>query len=1169
MSIQKSAILTFLLLVTFNFISAQNLYVSKNGVDDTSDPTRGFSPTKTFKTIDFAAKEKAQAGDTIFVKRGNYYNENFGDNKTDIYSNQKTVNINEVHGKRDKYIVIMPYNKERVVFRGDGSVIFQIRNSSYIKVQDFIVIGEFKNIPLADAKKYQFKYLDKNGVERSRIGNQNLTDAQIANLKLTKITESITRPTYFDTKGLLVQSSRHITIENNNVSFMPGTGLRFQSCDNFICKGNTVNNCSRRSAVGTHGLVVHSLKSKGTSNAIRVVIEQNKVHNNYNELYSWSPHKEFIKTEIDEGKGISMQKNYAANGWKNGKVLIQNNITYRNGLSGIHINQGDRMEIVNNVAFRNHFYGHNNNIGISVSNGKDIKVYNNIAVADDSWGGNALAIDNSTNVKASSNLYVGKVADDFAALDNKLIQVTDKPLFTNANNRNFNLVNGSPAINAGVAGITPDDDFFGNDRDNTPDIGAIDYKGANSNARVANDFTPLFEQVEVKRQAAIGTKQSPEIKRISYVRLKQNARSKQFQVAPNQQFNLFEDVQINMQLAPSTRKTYKNLEVYTGRTADTRFAHLANYRDAVVVFNPATDRMTAHIANDQGSFDISPVANSDTYKVTEYWDKPLDCQDLTHEESAAIRTNTAAARMATCEDTDADGNYVIDLFVGYSNSAAAEVADLDAHAQTMVTMVNNGLTNSLVDDVYMRLVGTGTNPENPGVITSVLDDVYDWYDTELQETGADFVASIQTLTGADGEVSGWARIGRYSSVNRVGNAAAVFRHEMGHSVGGSHCAGDNGKFIYAHGHNNGKTRTHLCGNDVNFYSNPNVKDADGVAIGDAATADMARVWRERAEEMASRNFHRIAIGANDDCLLLCKPIHLDQNESINKVELNTINNASGHGTSTEVLGYSDFSDVSTDLEIGTAYTLTLTPNHSFNGDNLNVWVDWNQDLAFERSELITTIKGKGPWTTTITPPINTALGAVKMRVRLQFNPSSDYVPHPCHISGYGGGETEDYTLNILPSTNTCSTVVLNTTDFENGYSIWNDGGLHCRKNKKDAPYASSGEFCVRLKNKGEEAVMVSDVLDLSAYENLVVDFGYYVKSFEKVEAFWLQLSNDGGASFTTVEEWNVGDEFNNDESKTAQVNIAGPFTDNTVLRFRCNASGNGDWVYLDDVTISG
>ena len=221
---------------------------------------------------------------------------------------------------------------------------------------------------------------------------------------------------------------------------------------------------------------------------------------------------------------------------------------------------------------------------------------------------------------------------------------------------------------------------------------------------------------------------------------------------------------------------------------------------------------------------------------------------------------------------------------------------------------------------------------------------------------------------------------------------------------------------------------------------------------------------------------------------------------------------------------------------------------------------------FDSNEFIGTQKGKGPWTSTITPPSNATLGAVRMRIRIQYNPN--YSPHPCTSSGYGGGETEDYTLNIIPNT-TCSTVVLNTTDFENGYSIWNDGGLHCRKNKKDALYASSGEFCIRLKNKGEEAVMTTDILDLAAYENLTVDFGYYVRSFENAEDFWLQLSTDGGATFTTMEEWNLGDEFINGEFKTAQVNINGPFTNNTVLRFRCDASGNGDWVYLDDVTISG
>ena len=69
------------------------------------------------------------------------------------------------------------------------------------------------------------------------------------------------------------------------------------------------------------------------------------------------------------------------------------------------------------------------------------------------------------------------------------------------------------------------------------------------------------------------------------------------------------------------------------------------------------------------------------------------------------------------------------------------------------------------------LVGTGTNPENPGVVPSVLSDVYNWYELEIQQTGADFIASIQTLTGASNEAGGWAGIGGYSSVNRVGNMA--------------------------------------------------------------------------------------------------------------------------------------------------------------------------------------------------------------------------------------------------------------------------------------------------------------------------------------------------------------------------------------------------------------
>ncbi|MCB0584161.1 MAG: T9SS type A sorting domain-containing protein, partial [Phaeodactylibacter sp.] len=69
--------------------------------------------------------------------------------------------------------------------------------------------------------------------------------------------------------------------------------------------------------------------------------------------------------------------------------------------------------------------------------------------------------------------------------------------------------------------------------------------------------------------------------------------------------------------------------------------------------------------------------------------------------------------------------------------------------------------------------------------------------------------------------------------------------------------------------------------------------------------------------------------------------------------------------------------------------------------------------------------------------------------------------------------------------------------------------------------------------------------------------------------FWLQVSTNGGSSYSTVEEWNLGDEFQNNVRYFESVVISGPFTSNTRLRFRCDASGNSDYVYIDDVEILG
>lgn len=152
----------------------------------------------------------------------------------------------------------------------------------------------------------------------------------------------------------------------------------------------------------------------------------------------------------------------------------------------------------------------------------------------------------------------------------------------------------------------------------------------------------------------------------------------------------------------------------------------------------------------------------------------------------------------------------------------------------------------------------------------------------------------------------------------------------------------------------------------------------------------------------------------------------------------------------------------------------------------------------------------------------------------------------------------------------CSYSVINSEGFESGWGIWNDGGSDARRSSNDASYATSGTYCFRLRDNTSTSVATTDNLDLSNYEELTVDFGYYARSMDNSnEDFWLQISTNGGSSFTTVEEWNRDDEFVNDQHYSDQVIIPGPFTSTTQLRFRADASGNSDWVYIDDVVISG
>ena len=164
-------------------------------------------------------------------------------------------------------------------------------------------------------------------------------------------------------------------------------------------------------------------------------------------------------------------------------------------------------------------------------------------------------------------------------------------------------------------------------------------------------------------------------------------------------------------------------------------------------------------------------------------------------------------------------------------------------------------------------------------------------------------------------------------------------------------------------------------------------------------------------------------------------------------------------------------------------------------------------------------------------------------------------------------ETITVTVNtIAPPTDF---VEVNFNDFESGWGIWNDGGSDCRRNSNDAAYAI-GTFCVRLRDDTSTSVMTTDNLAFSGNSEIKVEFSYYARSMDNVnEDFWLQISTDGGISYITVEEWNRGDEFVNDQRYSDVVTISGfSLNNNVCLRFRCDASANGDYVYIDEVRIS-
>ncbi|TJY35860.1 choice-of-anchor D domain-containing protein [Pontimicrobium aquaticum] len=165
-------------------------------------------------------------------------------------------------------------------------------------------------------------------------------------------------------------------------------------------------------------------------------------------------------------------------------------------------------------------------------------------------------------------------------------------------------------------------------------------------------------------------------------------------------------------------------------------------------------------------------------------------------------------------------------------------------------------------------------------------------------------------------------------------------------------------------------------------------------------------------------------------------------------------------------------------------------------------------------------------------------------------------------------------LLLLVSGSLYSQTVIDSEDFESGWGIWNDGGSDCFLNTGSI---LSGANSVNLQdNNNQDSSMYTNDIDLTTFGSVTIVFDFRTSGFNNGHDFFIEFSNNGGASWnaTPITTYVRGSNFNNDTTytgETATITAGGTytFTANSRFRFRADASQSSDDLYIDNVVMTG
>jgi hypothetical protein len=407
-------------LVGIQFVNATTYYFSPNGLS-TNTGVQG-SPW----SIQHAANQTV-AGDIVYFLTGTY-------NFTGLKINRS--------GTPAAYITYSAAPGAFPVLRCQNPCTLWHAievQANYIKIEGLELIGNNTNITLAQGEANYNEAL-AGGTDWAKYGQTNTNGITVGNSNIVP---------------------HHIEIRNCKIHDFAGCGIGAIKTDFITIESNKIYNNSWYAMYGTSGIsIFHSSNSVASYSGFSMIVRNNIVYNN-KALVKW-----IDKEDYSDGNGIIIDdnKNTQISGTPyKGSFLVENNLSYLNGGSGIYVMSSENALFRNNTSYWNSTEtAQGTGAGELVCyDSNNVTWVNNIGWANPSYGSVHAIVDdgawgNNTNITWKNNLSfngtAGQSSVRIAKTTTTSLDATNKlgvnPLFISPTT-NFKLQNSSPAANAG------------------------------------------------------------------------------------------------------------------------------------------------------------------------------------------------------------------------------------------------------------------------------------------------------------------------------------------------------------------------------------------------------------------------------------------------------------------------------------------------------------------------------------------------------------------------------------------------------------------------------------------------------------------------------------------------------------------------------------------------